>query len=105
MKRYPGKFEGCADQRLGMILHNILGDGGARETWAPPNDGYGTWYGLIYGRKTAYIIHEDTRGFFDYNTYPTHVLADRVWAALVADLDTEYTEEEQETHETYEQIW
>lgn len=58
--RRPGKFEGCDDQRVGMVLHAMAGD---QSYWdASASDESGEWYCAI-GR---YVVSEDDRGFFWY---------------------------------------
>lgn len=52
----PGKFEGCDDQRVGMVLYAISLDGCDVEAADE-----GEWYGAI-GR---YVVSED-QGFFWY---------------------------------------
>ena len=71
MKRYPGKFEGCGDQRLGEALFNAAGDGCDEEFGDVAYSG--GWHGLIYRptRRTSYVVHEDTQGFFDYEDAET----------------------------------
>lgn len=66
MKRYPGKFEGCADQRLGERLNQVIRDGWCDEEFGTVDcEG---WHGLILRpkRRTSYVVHEDSQGFFDY---------------------------------------
>ena len=72
MKRYPGKFEGCTDQRLGERLYQATLDGLCDEEFGDVQ-GNG-WNGLLYrpDRKTSYILHEDSLGFFDYQVVPSN---------------------------------
>ena len=84
MKRYPGKFEGCLDQRLGERLYNVVGDGWCDEEFGEVAYG-GGWHGLIYrpNRPISYVIHEDSQGFFAYEEVETsRVLA--LWNAFRA---------------------
>ena len=92
MKRYPGKFEACTDQRLGEALYRVVGNGGAHQEWSPPNDGIVDWYGLVLSHKYAYIVHEDNQGFWYYDAFPK---PDGIakWEELVIELDTDYSEE------------
>ena len=83
MKRYPGKFEGCADHRLGERLYNCVGDG-----WCCDEFGevaYGGWHGLIYrpDRNISYVVHEDDQGFFDYEAIPSKTVQHE-WAEFMA---------------------
>jgi hypothetical protein len=78
MKRYPGKFEGCADQRLGEALFNASMDRCNDELGDV--DGFG-WYGLIKTHKNTYIISTDSQGFFDYECY-SHKAGERKWTRL-----------------------
>ena len=84
MKRYPGKFEGCGDQRLGERLYNCTLNG-----WC--DDEFGSvceagWHGLIYRpkRKVSYHVYEDSLGFFDYEELPSSE-AQQLWDNFVAD--------------------
>jgi hypothetical protein len=78
MKRYPGKFEGCADQRLGEALYNASLDGCDDEVGDV--DGFG-WYGLIKTHKNTYLLEIDGNGFVDYRRY-SHKTGDKAWSRL-----------------------
>lgn len=80
----PGKFEGCADERLGRVLYDISLEGGCNEDLGDVEGGFG-WYGLVLSRKRAYIVCEDSNGFFTYDAYPTHTAAQDAWAMLEQD--------------------
>jgi hypothetical protein len=88
MKRYPGKFEGCADQRLGEALYNVTLDGCNEDLGDV--EGFG-WYGLIKTHKNTYIVWEDSQGFFGYETF-SHKDGAKEWARLEAEY-AEYCEE------------
>jgi hypothetical protein len=83
-KRYPGKFEGCADQRLGEALFTSSLDGCNDELGDV--DGFG-WYGLIKTHKNTYIISTDSQGFFDYSTF-SHTAGDKAWSRLADEYET-----------------
>ena len=91
MKRYPGKFEGCADQRLGQALYNATMDGCNEDLG--DIEGFG-WYGLIKTHTTTYIVSEDGQGFFDYSAYD-HETGKAMWDALEAEYET-YSQEVEE---------
>jgi len=87
-KRYPGKFEGCADDRLAEVLYSISQDGcddscGEAE--------YFGWYGLILRRGHGYIVSEDSQGFFDYTCYSSRAAAQSAFDTIAAE---EYQDEE-----------
>ena len=85
MKRYPGKFEGCIDQRLGKQLYQATLNNWCDDEFGDVSDGSG-WHGLIYRetRKTSYAVHEDSQGFFDYEAIPTlEIMA--LWEAFQAE--------------------
>ncbi len=67
-KRYPGKFEGCEDDRIAAVLYSIVQDGGCHNEAGDCQE-IGEWCGLIIQRKHAYIVSEDSQGFFDYEKY------------------------------------
>ena len=71
MKSYPGKFEGCFDQRLGERLYNVTLDGWCDEEFG--DVGFDGWHGLILrpNRRTSYVVHENSQGFFDYEDIPS----------------------------------
>ena len=71
-KRYPGKFEGCADDRLAEVLYSISQDGCDEDCGDVNESG---WYGLILHRNHGYIVSEDSQGFFSYDYYPMRGLA------------------------------
>jgi len=91
-KRYPGKFEGCADDRLGEALYNT----DPSETCGDVCEA-GLWAGLIRGKrlgKPSYIVTEDSQGFVDYETFATADAAEKAFAGLAAELAPEDGEEE-----------
>lgn len=91
-KRYPGKFEGCADDRLGEVLYNLDHDETCGDVC-----GAGLWAGLVLGArpgKPSYIVTEGSQGFVDYATYDTQNQARKAFARLQADLDPETDESE-----------
>lgn len=63
----PGKFEGCDDGRLAEVLYSITMDDGC-------DDDVG-WYGLIVQRGHAYLVNEDSQGFFTYEHFETAAAA------------------------------
>jgi len=65
-KRYPGKFEGCADDRLAEVLYSISQDGCDEDCGDVSESG---WYGLILHRGHGYIVSEDSQGFFNYEYF------------------------------------
>ena len=93
MKRYPGKFEGCADQRLGERLYNLVGEGWCDEEFGEVAYGSG-WHGFIYrpNRRLSYVVHEDNQGFFDYENVPSKQAQD-LWNTFRAEYDTVEDEE------------
>ena len=91
-KRYLGKFEGCADDRLGEALYNTYPD----ETCGDVCE-VGLWAGLIRRSrpgKPSYIVTEDSQGFVDYATFATADAAEEAFAELAAELAPEDGEEE-----------
>ena len=66
MKRSPGKFEDCGDQRLGERLYECTLNGWCDEEFGEV--AWSGWHGFIYRpkRKRSYVVHEDSQGFFDY---------------------------------------
>jgi hypothetical protein len=61
--RRPGKFEGNPSQWKAEVLHAKAGD----SSWLAGEFGeaeYEGWFGLIIGKRTAWIISEDNYGFF-----------------------------------------
>jgi len=91
-KRYPGKFEGCADDRLGETLYDL----GADEECGNVCEA-GLWAGLVRGKragKPSYIVTEDSQGFVDYATYDTVGDAEEAFAYLAADLTPDEDMEE-----------
>ncbi|HLE79754.1 MAG TPA: hypothetical protein VJA25_00505 [Dehalococcoidia bacterium] len=91
-KRYLGKFEGCADDRLGEALYNTYPD----ETCGDVCE-VGLWAGLIRRSrpgKPSYIVTEDSQGFVDYAAFATEDEAEKAFAGLAAELAPEDGEEE-----------
>ena len=84
MKRYPGKFEGCADQRLGEMLYSIVNHSGCDDEAGSCQES--GWYGLIVQRKHAYIVSEDSNGFFDYEYFDSAEDASTEFYKIVYDL-------------------
>ena len=74
MKHPPGKFEGCWDQRLGERLYECTLNGWCDEEFGEV-DAAG-WHGLILrpNRKMSYVVHEDTQGFFDYESISSNTI-------------------------------
>ena len=86
MKRYPGKFEGCADQRLGERLYQMTLEGWCDEEFDSVDcEG---WHGLIWrpNRKTSYVVHEDSQGFFDYEEALTNEIQ-QLWDEFRAECE------------------
>ena len=90
-KRYPGKFEGCADDRLAEVLYQIAMDGCDSDCGDVSESG---WYGLILHRGHGYIVSEDSQGFFTYDYYSMRGLAQAEFDNIESSLAEEYTEEE-----------
>jgi hypothetical protein len=87
-KRYPGKFEGCADQRLEEALYNASLDGCDDDLGT--EDGFG-WFGLVKTHKNTYIVSTDSQGFFDYETF-SHKAGDKAWSRLADEYEAYYDE-------------
>lgn len=79
-KRYPGKFEGCEDDRLAEVLCSTDCNAQCGEA-----DTTG-WYGLILHRNHGYIVSEDSQGFFDYTYYETKEEAEKVFGRIESDI-------------------
>ena len=86
-KRYPGKFEGCADDRLGEVLYQLSLDGCDADCGDVETTG---WYGLIIHREHGYIVSEDPQGFFDYAEYDTKEEAQAEYDRIEAEIADEY---------------
>ena len=84
-KRYPGKFEGCGDDRLAELLYSIVQNGGIDKECGDCQE-IGEWYGLIIQRKHAYIVSEDSQGFFDYTYFNTIDEAETKFNNIESDL-------------------
>ena len=84
-KRYPGKFEGCADDRLAEVLYSMSTNSGCDEECGNV-DALG-WFGLIIHRKHGYIVSEDSQGLFDYAEYETWEEARKAWKKIVKEYD------------------
>lgn len=74
-KKRPGKFEGCESQLVGEVLYQLSACGPDEQVGSVDDLG---WYGLILGKKRAWIVREDHFGFFDYETF-THEEARGKW--------------------------
>jgi hypothetical protein len=92
-KRYPGKFEGCADDRLAEVLYSISTGGGCTEEIGSVDE-LG-WFGLIIHRKHAYIVSEDSQGFYDYAYYETKEEAQKEYDKIESAIADEYDEPEE----------
>jgi hypothetical protein len=86
-KRYPGKFEGCDDDRLGAVLYTQMADEDCGDVCT-----VGLWAGLIRltrPGKPSYVITEVSQGFVDYAAYETMDAAEKAFARLAAELTPE----------------
>lgn len=83
-KRYPGKFEGCDDDRLAEVLYGCDTDADCGSV-----DELG-WYGLILHRDHGYIISEDGNGFFCYEYHDTKEDAQAEFARIESAIAEEY---------------
>jgi hypothetical protein len=90
-KRYPGKFEGCDDDRLAEALYRASQDGCDADC-GDVNE-YG-WYGLILHRDHGYIVSEDGQGFFCYERYETREDALANYTRIESNLAEAYDEPE-----------
>lgn len=79
--RNPGKFEGCASEWLGRILRDVAANDCCDDAIGSVNEM--GWYGLVKGRRRAWIVQEDGFGFFYYTQYNDHEKAEREWSGLV----------------------
>jgi len=91
-KRYPGKFEGCADDRLAEVLSGLDCD----DSCGDVNES--GWYGLILHRNHGYIVSEDSRGFFDYEHFESKDEARAEFDNISSSL-TEVYDETEETNQ------
>jgi len=87
-KRHPGKFEGCVDDRLAEVLYSISMSGGC-DADCGDAENFG-WFGLIIHRKHAYIVSEDSQGFFDYAYYETKEEAQKEYDKIESAIADEY---------------
>jgi len=78
-KRYPGKFEGCTDDRLAEVLSGLDCDESCGDVQTTG------WYGLILHRDHGYIVSEDSQGFFDYTRYSSKDAAQSTFDAIAAE--------------------
>ena len=85
-KRYPGKFEGCADDRLAKALYDITMCGCDSDCGDVSESG---WYGLILHRGHGYIVFEDEQGFFGYDYYEEKEEAQTQYDAIESSLAEE----------------
>ena len=85
-KRYPGKFEGCKSQLIGRILNDITLEGFTNSAFGDCFQEYGEWYGLIKGKKWAFIVREDDHGFFDYSVHEL-TKVDEIWKAYMEEYE------------------
>ena len=86
-KRYPGKFEGCADDRLAEVLYSISQNGCDEDCGEVDFTG---WYGLILHRNHGYIVSEDSQGFFDYEYFESKDEARAEYAHIESAIADEY---------------
>lgn len=86
-KRYPGKFEGCDDDRLAEVLYNISQNGCDADCGDVQTTG---WYGLILHRDHGYIVEEDSNGFFTYTYYPMRGMAQSEFDNISSAIAEEY---------------
>ena len=86
-KRYPGKFEGCGDDRLAEVLYQITMDGCDADCGEADTTG---WYGLILHRDHGYIVSEDSNGFFDYVYFETGLEAQTEYERIESEIAEEY---------------
>lgn len=86
-KRYPGKFEGCADDRLAEVLYDITMNGCDADCGDAETTG---WYGLIIHRNHGYIVSEDSQGFFDYTSCDTKEEAQVEYNRIESEIADEY---------------
>ena len=64
-KKYgPGKFEACADARLGQILYGASLDWDIED--CSPYEDDQTFVGIIESKTRKYYVEEDSNGFFTY---------------------------------------
>jgi hypothetical protein len=85
MKPGPGKFEGCHDKRIARVLYDIAGMSGCDEDIGSVQE-LG-WFGLIIQRNHAYIISEDSQGFFDYTYFDSVQDAREAYNRIVSEYD------------------
>jgi hypothetical protein len=96
-KRFPGKFEGCASEKVGEILLNAVGESYQSDEFGDCSE-YGEWLGLIKGKRFWFIVREDNYGFFDYSVGKPEAIKVE-WDSLV-----EEYEQEMESREEYEEF-
>ena len=94
MRPGPGKFEACGDSRLADVLYGITLESGCVEEIGSVDE-LG-WYGIIENRDHAYIVEEDSQGFFDYTRYDTIRAAHTVFSKLWDMYDEYYHGEDEE---------
>lgn len=85
MKRYPGKFEGCAEQDIGEALYDLTMDGCCEDLGDV--EGFG-WFAVVDHAGRWFIVSEDSQGFFDYREFEAQAERDAEWNRI----ETEYAE-------------
>lgn len=86
----PGKFEGNESLETAQALYEITGYRGEDESFGSVDEN-GRWVAIIVNgflpdenlTAAAYIVEEDSNGFFTYTEYET---SEAAWEAYFADL-------------------
>ena len=88
----PGKFEDNRSGRESRALHALANMGLCDAEAGGVEDGY--WVGLVIPgtdelASPAYVLTEDSQGFFTVRPFETRIEAEAVYAMFVADLPTD----------------
>ena len=88
----PGKFEGNRSERESRALYALTNMGLCDAEAGGVEGGY--WVGLVIRGSddllsAAYVLTEDSHGFFDVRPFETRIEAEAVYAMFVADLPTD----------------
>lgn len=89
---YPGKFEGNPCHVLAEHLYELTMDGMLAEETGEVDGPIG-WNGLLLTGDRAFIVHEDSQGFFDYQEYDSERDARIAWSELETEASAYESEE------------
>ena len=95
----PGKFEVWESQAMAEAVYNAVCEGWQEDDYDAGGGCSVDWWGLIEGKRYAWIVREDNDGCFWPVDWGKVADIRRLWSDIVAELEAEaefYAEEEAE---------